>query len=96
MISKDIIIKIYNILSYNDVKNLKQTDKYFFNIINNYEKNLIKNVKKDYPNLIINENTNSFLFRVDNYGISMEKSQPLKKLIDHFIFCYENNKKKYW
>ena len=96
MISKDIIIKIYNILSYNDVENLKQTDKYFFNIINNYEKNLIKNVKKDYPNLIINENTNSFLFRVDNYGISMEKSQPLIKLIDHFIFCYENNKKKYW
>ena len=95
MISKDIIIKIYNILSYKDVKNLKQTDKYFFNTINNYEKNLIKNVKKDYPNLIINENENSFLFRVDNYGISMEKSQPLKQLINHFIFCYENNKKKY-
>ena len=94
MISSDIILKIYNFLSYKDVNDLKHTDKYFNNIINNYEKYLIKNMKKKYPNLVIIENSNSFLFRVNNYGISMEKSQTLEQLINHFIFSYENNKKK--
>ena len=91
MISKDIIINIYNNFSYNDVNEFKLTDKYIFDTIDSYEKNLIKNLKKDYPNLIINESKNCILFRVDNYGISMEKSQSLNKLIDYFIFCYKKN-----
>jgi hypothetical protein len=81
----DIILNVYDFLPYNEVNNLKNTVK-CSGFINDYEKNLIDTLLKDFLPYNLFETVNTINFRKDNYGLSMSKCDTYKNCLTNIVF----------
>ena len=88
MLPDEIILYIYDFLSYSDVDPLKYINKSVYKTIVDYETNIKNKTIITYPQLKINEYKNTILFKVKNYGLSIEKTKSLKDLLKCFTLCY--------
>ena len=88
MLPDEIILYIYDFLSYSDVDPLKYVNKRVYKTIVDYETNIKNKTIINYPQLKINEYKDTILFKVKNYGLSMEKTKSLNDLLNYFILCY--------